>query len=238
MRQSPVTNTWSTKLLRLGACCAALGATSGCALTDKAEPLSPRYFSPEDPRPAPKERSADAPRWELRLGQLESASHLEERIAFRLSETELGYYEDRRWTEPPEQFLRRALFGELFERRGLRRVVSGLAPTLDVELQSFEHLRYGQPRAHLRLRFSIRDDRGSVRESSIAVEQDVVQGPAADDAQALAIAMSKALAGAVSKLADEVIAQLQREPAEPTANANPNASANAAAVRRANTSGQ
>jgi cholesterol transport system auxiliary component len=213
MSQRPVTRIRPLKLFRVCAYCLALGGNWGCALTDKAEPLSPRYFSPASAHTSAKTTPRPG-RWELRLGQVDSASHLEERIAYRLSETELGYYEDRRWTEPPEQFLRRALFAELFDRRGLRRVVSGRAPILDVELQSFEHLRYGQVRAQLRLRYSIRDDRGSVREGSITMEQVVVQGSAPDDAQALAVAMSEALTDAVSKLADQVVDQLARDQAE------------------------
>src|SRR6187399_813863 len=112
--------------LRLVACSLVLSCVSGCALTGKAEPMAPRYFSPvsEHSQPAPETRGV---RLELRPGQFESAAYLEERIAYRLSETELGYYDERRWTELPEQFMRRELLFELFERRGLRHIVTGRA---------------------------------------------------------------------------------------------------------------
>jgi hypothetical protein len=116
---------------------------SGCAFTSKGEALTPRYFSPapaselsEPAAPA----GAPAPP-ELRIGRIEPAAHLEERIAYRISDSELAYYEDRRWTEPPEQFVRRALERELFESHAFRRVISGAAPTLDVEVLSFEEVR-------------------------------------------------------------------------------------------------
>src|SRR5687768_6369916 len=114
------------------ALCALLG---GCALTSKSEPWTSRYFTPEaaggSESPAD---PADAGGARLRLGRVSAGKHLRERIAFRRSEHELGYYDDRRWTEQPDVYLRRALSAALFEERGIHRVVSSGSPTLEVEL--------------------------------------------------------------------------------------------------------
>lgn len=187
-----------------------LSLGSGCALLSKAEQMSPRYFSPStDLARPPPERPGEAARLELRLGQVDSAAHLEERIAYRLSDTELGYHQDRRWTEPPEEYLRRALSHELFERRGIGRVVGGGGPTLDVELVSFEQVRHGPPRARLALRFSLRDERRSLLERAIVVEEPLAAKAPKDDAEQVAKALSSALARAVAELADLTIDQLE-----------------------------
>jgi cholesterol transport system auxiliary component len=202
----------------------ALSFGSGCALLSKAEQMSPRYFSPStDLTRARVERGGEAARLELRLGQIDSAAHLEERIAYRLSDTELGYYQDRRWTEPPEEYLRRALSHELFERRGIGRVVGGMGPTLDVELVSFEQVRHGPPRARLALRFSLRDERRSLLERALVVEEPLASAAAKDEAEQVAKALSSALARAVAELAELSIEQLELERGSPGAPGAPSA---------------
>ena len=191
-------------ILRGLALCAWL---SGCALMSKGEALSPRYFSPT--LDAPPASSAESTPLELRLGRIESAAHLEERIAYRLSPTELAYYEDRRWTESPEQFVRRALESELFERRAFRRVVSGAAPTLDVEVLSFEEMRVGAPRARLTLLITLRDDRRALFERTISV--DAPFGAGTDPGPALAEAMATALGDATRRVAEQVGSALERQ---------------------------
>jgi cholesterol transport system auxiliary component len=183
-------------------------SAQGCALSSKGEPLSPRYFSPDLGQSSTATRAAPELPLELRLGQMGAASYLEERIAYRLSETELGYYDDRRWTEPPEEFLRRALGRELFEGRRLRRVVSGVAPTLDVELVSFEELRYGASRARVTLRFALADERHARLERVITIEQPIADGDVKAAPVRVAVAMSRALSRAVAEVADAVIAEL------------------------------
>lgn len=188
--------------------------TQGCALLSKGEPLSPRYFSPELGPSAAPEHGAPGSTLELRLGRMGAAAYLEERIAYRLSETELGYYEDRRWTEPPEEFLRRALGRALFEERGLSRVVSGLAPTLEVELVGFEELRYGASRARVTLRVSLADARRVLLERAITVERAIPDGEPKEAPVRLALAMSKALSRAAADAADAVIAALAARPSD------------------------
>jgi len=180
---------------------------SSCALTSKGEALSARYFSPT--LEAPAAAGAASTPLELRLGRVEPAAYIEERIAYRVSATELAYYEDRRWTEPPEQFVRRALESELFERRGFRRVVSGVAPTLDVEVLSFEEVRPGAPRARLSLLITLRDDRRALFERTISV--DTPLGAGSDPGPALAEAMAAALGDVTRRVAEQVGTALEQQ---------------------------
>jgi cholesterol transport system auxiliary component len=197
-------------------------AGAGCAFAAKGEALAPRYFSPplEPPRAPPPEPASPAsaapdravpPSLELRVGRIEAAAYLEERMAYRVSESELAYYDDRRWTEPPERFVRRALDRELFETRRFRRVVSGDAPTLDVDVQSFEELRGSAPSARLSLAITLRDDRHALLERTITMVAPLELGARRDPAAALAASMGGLLERAAKEIADRVSTELSRE---------------------------
>lgn len=192
---------------------------SGCALVSKAQPLAPRYFSPDSPSAqaerAPDSAEPSAPALELRLGQIDAAVHLEERIAYRPGHGELGYYESWRWTEPPQAYLRRALARELFERRGLVRVVSGNAPTLSVELTSFEEVREGRRGvARVELTVLLRGERRALLERTLRQERPL-PADSADDPRPLTQSLASALDAAVSQVADLVSARLAELPREP-----------------------
>jgi cholesterol transport system auxiliary component len=189
---------------------------SGCAFLSKGEALTPRYFSPvptsEPPTPSEPEPAPEAPAPpELRIGRIEPAAYLGERIAYRISDNELAYYDDRRWTEPPEQFVRRALERELFESHAFRRVISGAAPTLDVELLSFEEVRQGTPRARLSLLITLRDERHALLERTLSTEAPLELGANADAGPALARAMAEALGRATRDVAERVAAELRQQ---------------------------
>lgn len=194
----------------------AAALSSGCAFLSKGEALTPRYFSPaplsEPPRasepPAPEGSPAPL---ELRIGRIEPAAHLEERIAYRVSDSEIAYYQDRRWTEPPEQFVRRALDRQLFESHAFRRVISGAAPTLDVEVLSFEEVRQSTPRARLSLLITLRDERHALLERTVSIEAPVEPGPSADEGSALARAMADALGRATREVAERVASELRQQ---------------------------
>jgi ABC-type uncharacterized transport system auxiliary subunit len=180
----------------------------GCALTSKGEALTPRYFTPLlDPEGAAAKVTARENN-ELRLGMVAPAAHLEQRIAYRVSDTELAYYDDRRWSEPPEELVRRALERELFEKRGLQRVVSGSAPTLDVDVVGFEELRESH-QARVSLRVTLHDERRSQLERTFTV--DVPVGPGKDPGPALARAMAGALAATIQQVADATLTELGGE---------------------------
>jgi cholesterol transport system auxiliary component len=187
-------------------------------LLGKSEPLTPRYFSPEAaPPPKADTPAARAPLREgaeLRLGRINAAAYLDERIVFRDSEYELGFYEDRRWTESPEAYLRRALSRSLFEDYGVRRIVSGPGPSLDVELTEFAELKRSPAMARVRLTYTLSDDRLVRREATVSVELPIAASGTEADAAAQGVrAMSRALSKAVQQIVDQVVDELRRAPA-------------------------
>lgn len=197
-----------------GAVLAALFAL-GCALTSKSEATAPRYFSPE--RPAELSRApspAPGAGAELRLGRVTSASHLDERLVFRDSDQELGYYQERRWTEAPEQYLKRRLGRVLFEERGLRRVVGGQAPTLELELIAFEEIRVAQI-ARVQVIVRLQDQRVVRWEETLTVDQPVAQSAADNRAAAMVEALGQALRALVDRIAERVVSELSAPAASP-----------------------
>jgi cholesterol transport system auxiliary component len=142
---------------------------------------------------------------------------LDERICFRKNSAELGFYSDRRWTEIPEEYMRRALERELFERRGVQRVIVGTAPTLDVEVTAFEELRSGSTQARLALRLSLRNEGLALLEDSVEIVQPVEGESHADAEQALTMAFAAALAEAAQTVADRVVVHLIALNAKPIA---------------------
>jgi cholesterol transport system auxiliary component len=180
-----------------------------CGVMTKGEALSIRYFTPTAASVQTKPEHAPTAPLELRVGSLRAAAHLEERMAYRPSAAELGYLEDRRWTEPPEEFLRRALDAALFESRRIVRVYTDAAPSLDLELASFEELRYGEPRVRVVLSAVLRDQKRSLFEETLVAEEPLsVQGD--DRSPAVAHALAAALKRAVAELAEHVSTELER----------------------------
>jgi cholesterol transport system auxiliary component len=188
----------------------------GCALLGKSEPFVPRYFSPDSaPRVAPASSSAAAKGTLLKLGRITAASYLGERIVFRDSNYELSFYEDRRWTERPEDYLRRALARALFEEHGLRRIVSGGGPTLDVELVEFAELRRASPVARVTATYILYDVRFVRREATVTVELPIARpNPNTESAESAVRVMTAALNEAVQRIVAQVLIDLRT--GEPT----------------------
>jgi cholesterol transport system auxiliary component len=196
-----------------------LGSPIGCALTGKAEALYPRFFSPETDVAQAAPPARVGPPLALRLGQVEAVSSVEERFAYRAEPSELSYYEDRRWTEPPERYLRRALEQELFQRRGIVRTVSGPGTTLDVELTAFEELRTAPRRVRLALSFSLHDDRQSQLERRVVIERPLPASAGNASAREVTAALALALSAAVLDISDQVTRELRAPAPEPCADA-------------------
>jgi ABC-type uncharacterized transport system auxiliary subunit len=195
----------TTLLLLIGAV-----ALSGCALLNKNDPHVPRYFTPEYDGDAPAARVRSDLR--LRLGRVEGWSHVRERLATRNSSRELFFYDDWRWTERPEIYLRRALSRALFEERGVVESLSGRAITVDVELIAFEEIE--QPhRARMQALLLLSDDRLGLLEETITVEQLVAKTGEADQTRAVVDAFSQALHAGVTRIADRVVGKLSEEAA-------------------------
>lgn len=186
-------------------------AVGGCALFGKSEPLSVRYFTPASEASGPSGAGSGIA---LRLGRVDAGAHLRERIAYRASAHELGYYETRRWTERPEAYLRRELARVLFEQAGAAHVLSGPAPTLEVELLEFAELRAPSHAARVRLRAVVSDGRTALLERTFTAEQRVADD---DSFESVVDAMGKALASAVVQLSQSVLSAVQASaPSVPT----------------------
>ncbi|MEX2208305.1 MAG: ABC-type transport auxiliary lipoprotein family protein [Myxococcota bacterium] len=105
------------------------------------QPAEPRYFSPGFAPSASAANgnavsiSASAP--ELRLRRVTAADYLRRRIVWRRG-VEVGFYDLLRWTQPPASYVEARLAHELFEKRGLRRATRPDAPSLTVELLTFD----------------------------------------------------------------------------------------------------
>jgi ABC-type uncharacterized transport system auxiliary subunit len=188
-------------------------ALSGCALLGKSDAHVPRYFTPEYDGDAPAARVRSD--LQLRLGRVEGWSHVRERLAIRNSARELFYYDDWRWTERPEIYLRRALSRALFEERGVVEALSGHAVTVDVELIAFEEIE--QPHtARMQARLVLSDERLGLLEETITVEQPVAKTEGADPTRAMVAAFSQALHAGVTRIADRVVGKLSEQAAHAT----------------------
>src|SRR5262249_20166848 len=135
---------------------------AGCALSSKATPLELHYFSAESPVAAAAQPRAPAPAAapQLRLGQGTAADYPRYRMVHRDSAQSVEPYETMRWTEPPGEYVRRALIRALFDTGALVQVVTGAAPTLDVEITAFEEVaRPGGHAGRVQLSYQLHDER-------------------------------------------------------------------------------
>jgi cholesterol transport system auxiliary component len=190
-------------------------AVSGCALTSKSEPLDVRYYTPEKVKTQLTSATDRAPQGEamtLELGRVTSGSHLREKMAYRDASWEVGYYEDRRWTERPEAFVRRELGRTLFEERGFRRSVSdAAAPVLEVELIAFEEIRAKPAHvARVQLRMILHDGRDVLHEETITVDKPLPGNESTTDA--FVAATAEALDAACAQVADRAQKVLATRP--------------------------
>jgi cholesterol transport system auxiliary component len=177
-------------------------AVTGCALTDKAEPLVYQYYS-VDPK-AGARRAAAGNNGPLRLGMITASDHLRSKIVYRTSPVEVGVYDELRWTERPEDYLRRALAHALFDERGLTQVVAGGGPTLDVELLAFEEVRRRGARVgRVTLHYALHDDRNVLASDTVTVDV-----PAQRGMREVVAAISAALNDASSEVATAVTRRL------------------------------
>lgn len=193
-----------------------LALASGCALLSKSEPVIPRYFSPEAPALSTPRATGDAAGLELRLGRVNADAYIKDRIVHRDSAFEIGYYDDRVWTEKPEAYVRRALARALFDERGVTQLLSGVGATLDVDVVAFEEVREPAHVARIELVYVVYDDRVVRLSRSVVVERPIA--PAKGDASAdqAVKAMSGALVAAVDAVASAATSELRAEEASST----------------------
>lgn len=170
-------------------------------------PPPPRYFSPPLPvRPA-RATPAALEGVTLRLLPVAAAELLRDRIVWRRSDVELGFYEQERWTEPPARTFERALARELFEVRGLVRGGRSASHELAVELVACEEVLLPEHRARVVATVALLGaDQTALLERTFAAEEPI----AAEDAQAMARAVGAALDRVVLDAADALEARLRR----------------------------
>lgn len=183
---------------------------SGCALMGKSKPLTIRYFDlAPDASYQPRAQAASA---RLRLGQVRAVRYIDRRFVSRESTHELRYHDALRFSDQPEAFLARTLSQNLFERAGITRVVSGVAPTLEVELTAFEENgRAGAHKAEVAARAIIHDDRVQLWQRSFSVSRALGSG---DEPEALATALGQALAEVAAQITEQTLQTLAERPAQ------------------------
>jgi hypothetical protein len=186
--------------------------TSGCALLSKSDPVVPRYFSPELADTSPQPKPGSGQQLSVRLGRVGGGSYLKERIVYRGSDHEFGFYEDRRWTERAEVYLLRAIEGSLFEDRGVRRSLAATAPTLTADLVEFEEVRGATPKVRLRVTYALHDEQTVFFERTLSVEHPLPQGPDDSRTARVAAGLGEALREAVGRISGEVVAELAAAP--------------------------
>ncbi len=196
-------------------CVGLLALAPGCALLSKSDPITPRYFSadstePSMPRP-------DARGLELRLGRVNADAYIKDRIVHRDSAFEIGYYDDRVWTEKPDAYVRRALARALFDERGVTQLLSGVGATLDVDIVAFEEVRHPAHLARIKLVYVVYDDRVVRLSRTVVVDRPIAAAKGDAEANEAARAMSEALVAAVDAVADAATSELRAEAAPPAA---------------------
>ena len=117
--------------------------------------------------------AGDAAGLELRLGRVNADAYIKDRIVHRDSAYEVGYYDDRVWTEKPEAYVRRALARALFDERGVTQLLSGVGATLDVDVVAFEEVRAPAHVARIELVYVVYDDRVVRLSRSVVVERPI-----------------------------------------------------------------
>jgi cholesterol transport system auxiliary component len=120
-----------------------LAFASGCALTGRGTPAEWQWFTPEKVQSQPTAKGGGpigaGPSVRIRTV---ASGNLETRIAYGDGAYQGGYYEERRWTERPELYVRRSLERTLCQERGFRCNPDDLdAPALDVEILKFQELK-------------------------------------------------------------------------------------------------
>lgn len=184
-----------------------LAAPLGCAVLERSEPFELRYFSPErPPTTAAGSSRADGTKIELRLGEVRSASHLDLKLVYRTSHHEIAFSAHDRWSERPEEYLRRALSRAFYERFGVVRAVSGRAPTLEVLLVAFEEIRMEPRRARFEATIVLHDERAARLNQTFVVEVPIDSRAGVDG---LVSGLALALDRAVSLITAAVIRELE-----------------------------
>jgi hypothetical protein len=202
---------------------------AACALLTKSDSVYVRYFTPE-----PRERSesvlaASASRasstLSVRLGRVNALSYLKDRIAFRDADYEIGFHDLWQWTEKPESYLRFGMERALFEQHGVRQIISGTGPTLELELDAFDEVRSPRHVARVQVTWLLYGDQTVLVQNTVTVDRAIAVGADAKDPEPLVSAMSDALGDVIADVVAGVMPALARLDTEGEGGAPPAASA-------------
>ena len=161
--------------------------------------LSPAEVeAPADGRTEEASAPAVTERTELWLRRVGSAEHLQQRFVWSDGGVEYGFRELVRWTEPPAEYVRKALEHELFDE-AFRPSDANRALSLEVEVREFEERVDGTRRARvaLKIRLSDSEDLGLVDRLVVSETPIPADGDAAATARAMASSLRSATAEAV-----------------------------------------
>jgi len=178
---------------------------SGGALTEKSAPPDIRYFSvqslDEGDAGAARDTSTRTP---LRLGRFSSSANLRTRIVRRESDVEVEPYEFLRWTENPEDYVRRAVAHTLFERAlPFEQAMAGQAPMLDVEVVAFEEVHeHDHHGGRVALAYRLYDERTVLTRGLVTMERSARDGRIENVVAAIGAAMN----AAISQIVRDVVA--------------------------------
>jgi ABC-type uncharacterized transport system auxiliary subunit len=174
---------------------------TGCVFRD----AEPRYFRPgsaaidgaeADPPPA----HTGVP---IRLRQVRSTPFLRERIVWRASAVEYGFYEEQRWSEPPASYVERALQTALRRTPGIRLTDDLHAAALQIDVVAFDDVLSPARVATVTLIVLLRDGaRRRLLDRTFSAEAPIT-GP---QSAATAEAMGRALDQVVAEVAAAVAA--------------------------------
>jgi cholesterol transport system auxiliary component len=171
---------------------------AGCALLSRGKALPASYYEPEFPAVHPV--AVPSPGCALDLGHVDAADQLREEIQFRTPPFQAGYYEERRWTETPDRYLRRALERRLFEGNRCVRTLSYGGATLDATLLSFAEVRSPEA-ARISVHILLHDGPRVLLDATVEADRAAGQ---AGDFDAVVRALSEALVDVVARISDQV----------------------------------
>ncbi|QDU67813.1 hypothetical protein Pla86_29010 [Planctomycetes bacterium Pla86] len=141
--------------------------------------IEPRYFSATAAFDANLEAAQpDADEvYLIELQPVRVVGHLRERMVWRDGAGEVGFREDRRWSEDPAGLLARGLEAALAAAPGVGAAPAAAEWSLSVTLEQFGELRATDTRAEVGLRATLVDRRGRV----VLQRQFSASEPVADD---------------------------------------------------------
>jgi ABC-type uncharacterized transport system auxiliary subunit len=194
------------------------GLLAGCG----SERVPPTTYYKLDIPPAPTAGGPSTP-VSLRIEPLRTANLLrQDRIVYRPSPVEVGYYEYHRWAEPPNDSVTKALADQLIKRRVFQSVkISDTGEKGDYVLTgSIDRLQEvdygGGVKAQVTISLALEDPQGQTIWSGAASSERIV---ANRDVQGVVVAMGQASQQSIARLTTDVTKAVQAQRLRPVSSA-------------------